>query len=87
MVVTFDPGEDRDPEFLSRVPAPGVEDVLLQECEEGLHGGVVTCRTDTAHGAVQAVLPEDGGERFGAELIRFNRSLQHRLVVPTVVVR
>ena len=39
MVGPFDPGDDRDGEFLLGVPAPTVEDILLQQLGETLHGG------------------------------------------------
>jgi hypothetical protein len=38
----LDPGNDRDPQFLAGGPASAVEDVLLQQTEEELHGRVVT---------------------------------------------
>jgi hypothetical protein len=41
VVGAFDPGHDRDPQLGPGGPATPVQDVLLQQGEEGLHGGVV----------------------------------------------
>ncbi len=51
----FDPDHDGDPQLLAGIPGAPVEDVLLQQAEEALHGGVVTGRADTAHRSDQAV--------------------------------
>ncbi len=48
-VKLLDPGHDRDPQFLAGVPNSAVEDVLLKQREEGLHGGVVAGRADASH--------------------------------------
>src|SRR5699024_11641044 len=39
VVGPFDPGDDRDPEFLSGGPRASVQNVLLQQGEERFHGG------------------------------------------------
>jgi hypothetical protein len=38
----LDPDHDLEPQFLPCLPPVFVEQVLLKECEEGLHGGVIT---------------------------------------------
>jgi len=45
----LDPHEDRVGELGSRGPALAVQDVLLEQRVEGLHGGVVAGRRDPAH--------------------------------------
>jgi hypothetical protein len=42
--------------------ASAVEDVLLQQREETLHGRVVAGRTDPAHGTDQAMTCDNGHE-------------------------
>lgn len=49
MVGPLDPGDDRDPQFLSGPPAFAVQDILLEQGEEGLHRGVIPGRTDLSH--------------------------------------
>jgi len=44
--------------FLAGLPALGVEQVLLQQAEEGLRGGVVASPADAAHGADEIVVVE-----------------------------
>src|SRR5665647_1182633 len=51
----FDPGHDRQAQLVAGGPALAVQDVLLQQGEVGLHGGVVPGRPDPAHGSDQAV--------------------------------
>src|SRR5690625_6658629 len=46
VVGAFDPGDDRDAELFSSPPALAVQDVLLQQREEGLHRGVISAGTD-----------------------------------------
>jgi hypothetical protein len=58
VVRAFDPGHDGDPELVSGVPALAVEDVLLQEGEEALHGSVVADRADVPHRSEHAVTGE-----------------------------
>jgi len=48
---SLDPGDDGDAQLVSRLPGPAVQDVLLQEAEERLHGCVVTGGTDATHGS------------------------------------
>src|SRR5665647_829467 len=55
VVGAFDPGDDRQAKLIAGVPAAPVQDVLLQQGEEGLHGGVVPGRPDPAHGSDQVV--------------------------------
>ena len=45
MVGPLDPGHDREPEFLASGPGTAIEDVLLQQREEALHGRVVAAPT------------------------------------------
>lgn len=40
VVGLLDPGHDRQAELVAGLPTLAVEDVLLQECEERLHGGL-----------------------------------------------
>jgi hypothetical protein len=46
VVGPLDSGDDRDPEMLAGGPGAAVQDVLLQQREEGLYGGVVAGSTD-----------------------------------------
>jgi hypothetical protein len=55
VVGAFDPGHDPDPEFFAGPPRLPVEDVVLQQREERLHGGVVGGGGDLAHRADHAV--------------------------------
>lgn len=55
VVGPFDPPEDRDPQLLTSVPGMAVQDVLLEQGEEALHGRVVAGGTDSAHGSDHAV--------------------------------
>ncbi len=68
VVGPFDPGDDREAEFLARCPLSPVEDVLLQEREEGLHCVVVSGLCDAAHGSDQSVVAQGHGELLGPEL-------------------
>jgi len=54
VVGPFDPGDDREAEVFAGGPAAPVEDVLLQEGEEGFHGRIVRAGADASHGADQA---------------------------------
>ena len=56
VVGPFDPGDNRDPQLVTCPPAMAVEDVLLQQREEGFHRRVVTGGTDLAHRPVQVLL-------------------------------
>ncbi len=49
VVGAFDPGDDREAQLLAGVPGLAAEDVLLQQAEEALHGGVVAGGADLAH--------------------------------------
>ena len=64
----FDAGDDRDAKVLAGLPASGVEHVLLQQAEEGLHGGVVAGRADAAHGADEIVVVEQSVDLLETEL-------------------
>src|SRR3954454_8952932 len=55
VVGPLDPGDDRDTQLFAGGPGAPVEDVLLQQAEEGLHGGVVAGGTDAAHRADHGV--------------------------------
>jgi DNA-binding transcriptional ArsR family regulator len=68
VVLGFDPGDDREAEFFADLPASGVEHVLLQQAEEGHHGGVVAGRADAAHGADEIVVVEQSADLLGTEL-------------------
>ena len=68
VVGAFDPGDGRDAEFLSGVSAPAVQDVLLQQREEALHGGVVPGGPDSAHGADHVVAAQGDNEFPASEL-------------------
>ena len=46
VVSRLDPGDDGDPELFSGPPALAIQDVLLENREEGLHRGVVAGGTD-----------------------------------------
>ena len=56
VVGPFDPGDDRQAELVAGGPAAAVEDVLLQQREEGLHRGVVAGGADLAHRSEHAVM-------------------------------
>ena len=58
VVGSFDPGHDGQAQFLSGGPALPVQDVLLQQREEGLHGCIVATGPDPAHGSGQSVALE-----------------------------
>lgn len=64
----FDPGHDRAPQFLAGGPLPAIEDVLLQQAEEGLHRRVVACRPDPPYRAENLVPVERSDELPGAKL-------------------
>lgn len=49
VVSAFDPGHDRDPQLVLGGPSATVEDVVLQQSEEALHGRVVSGRVDPGH--------------------------------------
>jgi hypothetical protein len=71
MVGPFDPVDDPGAELVAGLPALPVEDVLLEQREEGLHRGVVAARADAAHRAdhlVVLVVREASGEGSGTEL-------------------
>src|SRR3972149_9235484 len=68
MVGPFDPGQDRKAKLLSRLPALPVQDVVLQQREERLHGGVVGTGSDPAHRADEAVVPQQAKELPRTEL-------------------
>ena len=68
VVGAFDPGDDRDAEFLSGVPARAVQDGLLQQREEALHGGVVPGGPDPAHGSDHVVATQGENESPASKL-------------------
>ena len=61
----LDPGDDRQAELVAGGPAAAVEDVLLQQAEERLHGGVVGAGPDPAHRPAQPVPRAGSGRRRG----------------------
>src|SRR3954469_18367946 len=68
-VCAVDPGDDGLPQCLAGGPVLAVEDVLLQQREEGLHGGVVSGRADSAHGSGQ-LMPVEGVDELPAAELR-----------------
>ena len=48
VVGPLDPPDSRDPELFAGGPGAAIEDVLLQQCEERLHGRVVAGGPDAA---------------------------------------
>ena len=68
VVGALDPGDDGQAHLLAGVPALVVQDVLLEQGEEGLHGGVVAAGPGPAHGSGQAVAAQRAEERGGPEL-------------------
>jgi hypothetical protein len=68
VVGLLDPGDDREAEFVAGRPAPAVQDVLLQQAEERLHGGVVLAGADAAHRPAQLRLPQRSDVGVRAEL-------------------
>ena len=73
VVGPFDPGHDRGPQLLPGRPGSAVEDVVLQQAEEGFHGGVVAGGADSAHRPGHVVLVEGVDEFPASELPGFNR--------------
>ena len=55
VVGAFDPGDYGDPQLLPGGLGLSVEDVLLQEAEEALHGAVVAGGADATHQSDQAM--------------------------------
>src|SRR5690606_10190283 len=84
VVGPLDPGHDRDAQLVAGGPGAPVEDVLLQEREERLHGGVVARGADSAHRSDHAVTSQGADRLSGAELTGLNQSMQHRSVGVTV---
>src|SRR5699024_10711885 len=68
VVGPFDPGDDRDPEFLSGGPRASVQNVLLQQGEERFHGGVVSGCADPAHGSDHGVVVQCADEFSATKL-------------------
>ena len=68
VVGAFDPGDDGDPQLFAGVPAAAVQDVLLQQAEEALHGGVVAGRPDATHRADHVVMAQGVDELPAAKL-------------------
>jgi hypothetical protein len=68
VVGPLDPGHDRDPELFAGGPDLTIEDVLLEQGEERLHGGVVATGTDLAHRSDQVVTAQGGHELPRPEL-------------------
>src|SRR5699024_8139141 len=55
VVGALDPMRDGRSQFISGIPGPAVEDVVLEQRKEALHGGVVAGRADPAHRSDHAV--------------------------------
>ena len=68
MVGPLDPDHDRQAQFLSGGPSLPVEDVLMQESEEGLHRGVVAAGADAAHRPSDGVVLQHPDEGIRAKL-------------------
>lgn len=67
VVDAFDPVHDRRSQLVSGGPGLSVEDLVLQQGEEALHGGVVPACTDSPHGSDEAVVGEYGLHLRGSE--------------------
>ena len=87
VILRFNPGDNGEVEFLSRAPPLTIKHVLLQECEEALHSGVVARGSNSTHGPNESMVLENTYEGFGPELTRFNRWKQHLLVAVIVGAR
>jgi hypothetical protein len=68
VVPGFDPGHDRESEFVAAGSALPVEDVLLEQGEERFHGGVVAAGSDPTHRAAQLMDFKDPDVPLGPEL-------------------
>jgi hypothetical protein len=55
VVGLLDPGDDRQAELLAGGPALPVQDVVLEQSEKRLHGGVVAGCSEPAHRPDQTV--------------------------------
>jgi len=82
VVGPLDPDHDRQAQFLPGSSSLLVEDVLLQEGEEGLHRGVVAASADAAHRPGDAVVLQHPHEGVRTELAVFSRS--KRRIVPVM---
>src|SRR5690606_2322565 len=69
VVGPLDPGHDRDPELLPGGPVPAIQDVLLQQREERLHGRVVPGSTHATHRS-DHVVSVQGVDEFPAAKLR-----------------
>ena len=77
VVGLLDPDNDRLAQLFAGGPAVAVEDVLLQQAEEGLHRGVVGTRSDPAYRAAQPCVAQRVNVGMRAELGGFKWSSQH----------
>jgi hypothetical protein len=77
VVGLLDPDDDRQAQLFAGNPAPAVEDVLLQQAEGGLHGGIVDTRANAAHRAAQPGIAQGGNVAVRPELGGFKWSSQH----------
>jgi hypothetical protein len=68
VVGALDPDHDRQPQLLAGRPPTPVQDVVLQQAEQGLHCRVVGAGPDASHRAVQASAAEGTEVGVGAEL-------------------
>ena len=62
MISPLDPGDNRNPEFFSGAPPFAVQDVVLQQSEEGLRCRVVPGSTDPPHRPDKAMLAQSVDE-------------------------
>ena len=76
MVGPLDPSDDRDAQLLASGPDLAVQDVLLQEAEEALHGGVVSGRADPAHRSDHG-MPGESAHVLPASKLRSPVGMQH----------
>ena len=99
MVGLLDTDDDCRAEFFAGLPALTVQDVLLQQAEEGLHRSVVGAGTDAAHVPPQLRVAERTNVGAGAELLplsewtivstapRSDRALRSALTASSEVIR
>ena len=68
VVGAFDLRDDRDLQLFPCCPYTPIQNVLLEEAEEGFHRGIVFAGGDPAHGSKQLVSGQHLTELLGSEL-------------------
>ena len=68
VVGAFDPGHECDAKLGPGGPGTAVQNVLLHEAEEALHGRIVPARGDSSHGSHQTMAGESALILLGSEL-------------------